>query len=130
MNELHKNLSAFDENSEIGQINKNAGVRPVKVSGDTLSLIEQSISYSSQTNGMFDITVHPLSMLWKKCIAEKTLPDDGEVKKRLALTNYRDIIIDSENKTVMLRSKGQAQAPSGVFRTSLCSCQSAERFCF
>ena len=63
VNELHKNLSAFDENNEIGQINKNAGARPVKVSGDTLSLIEQSISYSSQTNGMFDITVHPLSML-------------------------------------------------------------------
>lgn len=108
VNELHNKLSAFDETSEVGQINKNAGVCPVKVSDDTLTLIERSVSYSKQTNGMFDITIHPLSMLWKKSIAEKSLPSKDEIKKRLHLTDYRDILIDRINKTVMLRQKNQA----------------------
>ena len=79
--ELHNKLSAFDENSEVSQINKSAGVCPVKVSDDTLRLIERSVSYSKQTNGMFDITIHTLSMLWKKCIAEKALPSKEQVEK-------------------------------------------------
>ena len=112
--ELHNKLSAFDENSEVSQINKSAGVCPVKVSDDTLRLIERSVSYSKQTNGMFDITIHTLSMLWKKCIAEKALPSKEQVEKRLYLTNYRDILIDRKNKTVMLRLKNQAIDLGGV----------------
>ena len=90
--ELHKKLSAFDSESEIGRINKNAGKAAVKVSSDTLRLIESAVSYSKQTNGLFDITINPLSMLWKNAVRRHSLPENGEVEAKLSLTNYRDIL--------------------------------------
>lgn len=106
--QLHKKLSAFDTNSEIGQINRGAGKYPVSVSADTLHLIASSVSYAQQTNGMFDITVHPLSMLWKNAIKQKALPSDAAITQKRELTNFRDILIDSDKSTVMLRHSGQA----------------------
>ena len=106
--ELHKKLSAFDSESEIGRINKNAGKAAVKVSSDTLRLIESAVSYSKQTNGLFDITINPLSMLWKNAVRRHSLPENGEVEAKLSLTNYRDILIDRESGTVMLKKEGQA----------------------
>lgn len=105
---LHNRLSAFDNHSEIGQINACAGKKPVTVSPDTLHLIEQSVRYAEQTEGLFDITIRPLSALWKASIRQKRLPDSKTIATQAALTDYRDILIDHANHTVMLRQEGQS----------------------
>ncbi|GAB1347841.1 hypothetical protein MASR1M107_00520 [Ignavibacteriales bacterium] len=50
--------------SEISAINSAAGVSPVKISFETFSLLERSISYSRLSSGVFDITIGPLTQLW------------------------------------------------------------------
>lgn len=105
---LHDMLSAFDKNSEVGRINTNAGVSPVRVSDETLYLIKKSIRYSELTGGLFDITTKCLSDLWKRSIKDGHEPLDPEIEKALELTGHRDIIVDEKKKTVMLRKKGQS----------------------
>ena len=104
---LHDMLSAFDENSDIGKINKNAGIKNVKVSDETLHLIENSIKYSELTGGKFDITSRPLSKIWKSAISSGCEPLKYEKEKAVKLINYRDILIDKNKKTVMLQKIGQ-----------------------
>jgi len=53
---IEKTISSWDENSETTQINKNAGLQPVKVSSELFNLIERAIKMSEITDGAFDIT--------------------------------------------------------------------------
>ncbi len=51
------------EDSEISRIN-NAGGAPVEVSSETVTLIKKAVYYSDLSNGVFDITIAPVSNLW------------------------------------------------------------------
>src|ERR1700748_3159680 len=49
-------LSVKDDNSQINQVNNNAGIRPVKVSQEVFNLVNRSLKISDLTRGAFDIT--------------------------------------------------------------------------
>ena len=105
--EIHRRMNAYDPDSEVSRINTSAGRDYVKVSEDTYYLIERSVYYSRLTNGRYDITTRPSSLLWKKAIAAKTLPEHEAITQAAALTDYRDILLDREHHRVMLRRPGQ-----------------------
>src|ERR1700676_816817 len=54
INRVEKLLSTFSEDSEINAINRNAGIKPVKVSAEIFKLIDRSIQISELTYGAFD----------------------------------------------------------------------------
>lgn len=111
--EIHAKLNAFDPESEVSLINKNAGISPVHVSEDKFSLILRAKEISGLTDGCFDITTRPLNTLWKQAIRNGKLPPASQIRKISRLTNYRDIITDDKNRTVMLRRRGM-QADLGA----------------
>src|ERR1700744_6462144 len=53
---VEKLLSAFNDDSQITEVNRNAGVKPVKVDAEVFRLIERSLKISELTYGTFDIT--------------------------------------------------------------------------
>lgn len=105
--DLDRKLSAYSHDSEIYSINSCAGISPVAVSMDTFRLIKHSVMYSRLTDGLFDITSRPLSQLWKNAVKCGQLPDENTLNKARKLVNYRDIILDYQKRTVMLKNKGQ-----------------------
>ena len=58
-------ISSWDPNSETSEINRNAGIRPVKVSKELLQLIERSKKISEMTDGAFDISYAAADGIWK-----------------------------------------------------------------
>ena len=66
--QIHNRMNAYDKNSEVSAINAAAGKHDVRVSDDTLLLIEHSAAYSRMTGGLYDITSRPLSQLGNKAI--------------------------------------------------------------
>ncbi|WP_303803922.1 FAD:protein FMN transferase [Ruminococcus flavefaciens] len=104
---LDRKLSAYSHDSEIYAINSRAGISPVAVSMDTFRLIKHSVMYSRLTDGLFDITSRPLSQLWKNAVKCGQLPDDSILDEARKLVDYRDIILDYQKRTVMLKNKGQ-----------------------
>lgn len=48
----------FNRNSELGQLNDNAFLSPVKVSEELFSIIQRCIDFYHKTSGYFDITVN------------------------------------------------------------------------
>lgn len=104
---LDRKLSAYSHDSEIFAINTCAGISPVAVSMDTFRLIKHSVMYSGLTDGLFDITSRPLSQLWKNAVKCGQLPDESMIDEARKLVGCKDIVLDYEKRTVMLKNKGQ-----------------------
>ena len=111
---LNRRLNAYTHDSEIAEVNRNAGIRPAVVSADTFALIEHSIRFANLTDGCFDITSRHLSQLWKDAMKSSVFPDDAAIQYARSFVNYQDIILDSAQCTVMLKHKGQQLDLGGI----------------
>lgn len=109
---LEELLNFWSPDSEIAAIYKNAGIKPVKVSPDTLDIIDKAIFISEKTKGAFDPTIGPLMRLWD--FKKKIRPDKLAIKKTLPLVNYSEMEIDRENSTAFLRKKGMSFDTGGI----------------
>ena len=49
-------ISEWDSTTQISEVNRNAGIKPVKVDKEVFDLIVRSIKISELTDGAFDIT--------------------------------------------------------------------------
>ena len=100
-----KNLSD-PEISDVYRINQNAGIRPVPVSKDTLTMLERGSYFSTMCSGAFDVTVGPLMNLWGFGQAQYHVPSTEELKSGLELVGYQQVVVDKTRKTVFLPEKG------------------------
>ena len=108
-------LTTYNESSQINQVNKNAGIRPVEVDREVLELIERSQRISSLTQGAFDITYGSIDKrLWNFDRKMTSLPDAEVAKQQVRLINYRNVITDFEKSTVFLKEKGMRIGFGGI----------------
>lgn len=103
---IEKMISSWDEESETYQINKNAGIKPVKVSKELFKLIERCNKISDVTDGAFDISFASMDNIWKFDGSMTEMPTDVDIKKSVAKVGYKKIILNNENLTVFLQDKG------------------------
>lgn len=107
LQDFEKRFSAYDLSSEIAQINQNAGLSYVQVSKETFALLKLAKDYCTISEGLFDITIGPLTDLWNITGENPRVPDEKEIQKALELVDYRDLLLDEENCQVMLHRQGQ-----------------------
>jgi FAD:protein FMN transferase len=101
--------------SDIVRINKAAGKRAVKVSGETIEVIEESLEMSRRSEGAFDISFAAMHGLWKfDEDMDKTLPPPEAIEQRRKLINWRDVIVDAKARTVKLRRAGMRIGLGGI----------------
>lgn len=112
---IEKLLTTYNDQSETNLINSNAGIKPVKVSMETIQLIQRSIRISEITQGAFDISYGSVDKsLWNFDTKMQSLPDAGTAKKMVRLINYRNIVINMEEGSVFLREKGMRIGFGGI----------------
>jgi thiamine biosynthesis lipoprotein len=99
-------ISSWDKDSETSLINKNAGIKPVKVSRELLNLIERSIKISEITDGAFDITYASMDEIWKFDGTMDKVPSEGKIKQSVSKVGYQKIQLNQENQTVYLPERG------------------------
>ncbi len=115
MKRLDKEMTTWDSESEVSQVIAAAGVKPVPVSEETFTVIERAVDISKRSHGIFDITVGVFKGLWKfDEDMDQSLPDQKDVKKRLALVNWKDIVLDKAKHTVFLKRKGMSITLGGI----------------
>jgi len=103
---IEKLISSWDTASETSLINKNAGIKPVKVSKELIELIERCIKVSELSNGYFDISFASIDKIWKFDGSKVDIPSDEEIAESIKNINYKNIIIDKVAQTVFLKEKG------------------------
>ncbi len=103
---IEKLISSWDEKSETSLINKNAGIKPVKISKELYNLIERCMKVSELSNGFFDISFASIDKIWKFDGTVIKMPDKEKIANSVKNINYKNIILDKEQQSVMLKEKG------------------------
>ena len=106
-------MSPWLDSSDVTRINRSAGKERVKVSPETFEVIQKAQEISELSEGGFDITVGPLTELWREARKKKIPPSIEEVKEKLSLVNFKNIGIDPEGK-VLLKKEGMAIDLGGI----------------
>jgi len=106
-------MSPWLDSSDVIRINRSAGEGWAKVSSETLEVIKKAQEISELSEGSFDITVGPLTQLWRIAREKGIPPSTKDVKEKLDLVNFRDVSIDREGK-VFLKKKGMAVDLGGI----------------
>ena len=108
-------LSTYKENSQVNEINRNAGIRYVKVDREVTDLILRSLKISAITQGSFDITYGSIDKsLWNFDMNMTALPDKETALQAVRLINHKNVLVDKENSAIMLKHEGMRIGFGGI----------------
>jgi thiamine biosynthesis lipoprotein len=111
---IENETSMFKAGSDVQKVNAQAGVAPVQVNDSTLFLARTAVEYAQKMGGAFDVTIAPVVRLWGFYDQKYRVPSPEEVSAALRLVDYRDIVLDEANRSVMLRRKGMEMDLGGI----------------
>ena len=95
-----------ESTGDIREINQLAGTSAATVSEETYRLLSRSLELTRHTNGLFDITIGPLTELWDITGENPTVPPQEEIEKALALTGG-GLVLEEESRQASLQREGQ-----------------------
>ncbi len=90
-------FSRTDHSSELYKLNHGALPKDgneFQISPELAELTAKGLAYGQLSNGAFDIAIAPVSSLWDFTSEEKRIPSDEDLKVKLPLVNYEDVILD------------------------------------
>ncbi len=107
-------ISDWIPTTPISEINRNAGLKPIKVDKELFDLVERSIKIAMITDGAFDISYASMDKIWKFDGSMKEMPSDEEIKKSVLKVGYKNIILDKKNFTIFLKLEGMKLGLGGI----------------
>ncbi|MFT3796248.1 FAD:protein FMN transferase [Flavobacterium sp.] len=99
-------ISEWIPATQVSEINRNAGIKPVKVDKELFDLTARGIEFSKLTDGAFDISWASMEKIWKFDGTMTQMPSPEAVKQSVAKVGYKNIILDKENQTIFLKLPG------------------------
>jgi len=101
---LNHIFSNYDSSSELSKINASAGLLPYKMSTAMLDLVQKSQYAYIQSKGAYDISIGPLSSLWRNARKAKLFPEASTVLATKKLVGFAQIKINKRLGTIFLPS--------------------------
>lgn len=112
---IEKLLTTFSDYSQTNLINPHAGTSPVVVDREVFDLIARSIRISDLTQGAFDITYGSIDKsLWNFDLTMTSLPPAAVAKRMVRLINYKNIVLNASDCSVLLKEKGMRIGFGGI----------------
>ncbi len=106
--------SDYDPNSELSHLNALAGKGKQNVSPAMLDILLASQKAYQQSKGAYDISIGPLSMVWRKARKTKLFPDSSSVIKARQLIGLSRIRIDSTHHSILMPVEGMRLDLGGI----------------
>ena len=104
---LYKNrFSANDADSELMEINLQAGKKAVQVHPELFELIALGKKHSITANSHLNIAIGPLVQTWRIGFSDAKLPSEEEIQRLLKITNPEEIVLNDSNREVYLSKEG------------------------
>ena len=104
---LYKNrFSANDADSELMEINLQAGKKAVQVHPELFELIALGKKHSIAANSHLNIAIGPLVQTWRIGFSDAKLPSEEEIQRLLKITNPEEIVLNDSNREVYLSKEG------------------------
>ncbi|AFL80145.1 membrane-associated lipoprotein involved in thiamine biosynthesis [Aequorivita sublithincola DSM 14238] len=111
---IEKLISSWDPASQTSEINRNAGIKPVKIDKELYNLIGRCFEISKLTDGAFDISFASMDKIWKFDGSMTEIPSEEATKQSVTKVGYQNTILDPENVTVFLKLEGMKIGFGGI----------------
>jgi thiamine biosynthesis lipoprotein len=99
-------ISEWRPYTQISEVNRNAGIKPVQVDREVFDLTKRAIQYSRNSEGAFDISIVALDKIWKFDGSMDTMPSADAIRNSVAKVGYKHIVLDSAASTIFLELPG------------------------
>ena len=99
-------ISEWRPETQISEVNRNAGIKPVKVDKEVFDLTRKAIYFCKISDGAFDISIVAMDKIWKFDGSMDKMPSEEAIKKSVEKVGYKNIVLDSVNSTIFLRNEG------------------------
>ncbi len=107
LEQLDQVFSDYRTNSEAHKIsNSSCSGKWQDVSDDMWSVLSTAVTLGKASNGVFDVSIGPLSKLWRHAIRRKKMPDASDLKMAKNKVGLHLIELDEQKKRVKLKTSG------------------------
>lgn len=103
----------FDSKSELARLNASAYNEPFKCSPELWALLMKAREMYELSDGAFDITVGPLTAIWKDRL-RKSLPTPEEIAAAKAKVGLDKVVFDENEKSVRFTVEGMSLDLGGI----------------
>ena len=115
MDSLNLIMSDYLDGSEINQLSETSGKgRWVRVSPDLYNVLQKALTIARLSNGRFDPTVGPLSLLWRRAVRRGEFPTARQRRRARRAVGYRLMQLDSATRSVNLLRTGMRLDVGGI----------------
>lgn len=112
---LNAIFSDYMEESELSQLASQAGKgKWIPIGPDMWTVLRQAQLISRKSKGAFDITVGPLSKLWRRAFRQQEFPKTKQLFAAQQLVNYRKLKISRKEAKVRLQLEGMRLDAGGI----------------
>ena len=111
---LSQIFSDYDTTSEVSKVNANAGLRPIKMTPALFDLVLLSQEAYIKSHGAYDISIGPLSLLWRKARKKKEFPPASAVDDARKLVAFNQVQINKFSITIYLPKRGMRLDFGGI----------------
>jgi thiamine biosynthesis lipoprotein len=110
---LEQLLSTWVPESELSRVNAAAGREAIKVSWETLSVLNRSLEVARLTEGGFNIALGPAVEAWS-VVDRQHLPTEEELRALRPLVDLSHLRLDEQGRTVYLVKPGMRIDVGGI----------------
>lgn len=107
-------LSDYKPESELNRVSRSAVGASVKVSGDLFRVLEAAQQLAVASHGAFDVTVGPVTRIWREARKTRQMPDWDLLDAALSHCGYRKLHLDAAARTVKLDEGGMQLDVGGI----------------
>lgn len=101
--ELDDRMSDYDATSELSRLSQSSPTSaPIAVSDDLWRVLVAAQELSQRSNGAFDVTVGPLTLLWRRTRRQRELPSQERLEQARAAVGYQHLRLHPDRQAVEL----------------------------
>ena len=110
---LEELLSTWIPTSELSRVNAAAGVMPVQVSPETLTVVQRGVQVAEMTDGGFNIAIGPAVDAWRVTEGQR-IPTESELDALRPLVDLQAVHVDVREQTIYLGKAGMRIDVGGI----------------
>lgn len=112
--DLDAKLSDYKADSELMRLQREGYGRPFAASEDLFRVVQKAQQIAGDSEGRFDITVGPLSQLWRQSRKAGRLPERAALREARGRVGYRKVRLDAGMRTITLLHAGMQLDLGGI----------------
>jgi thiamine biosynthesis lipoprotein len=112
--ELDARLSDYRADSEVSALGRASGGEPQPIGADLLAVLVRAQDLARRSDGAFDVTVGPLSLLWRSARRRNELPSPEDVQSALARVGHGSLLLDPIRARCRLARPGMRLDLGGI----------------